>query len=237
MSTSMKKTTGLSMALLLIVALLALAAADRASQAQPATAPAPSTRPMTQPGIGPMPGPMMGKCPMCPRMMQSAEQLSKLLDEAHMAAMKAGASEAAAKIAQAQDVVAKQQQDMRLMKEHMEKMHGMKPATMPAGEGAVVCPMCGMPIGEAGPAKTLGEGHSMHQQNMGQAKPAGGLTTTVVNARCPIMGTDLDRGKVAIELTRKYKGQTVGFCCPACPPAWDKLSDQDKDKKLQAAMP
>jgi hypothetical protein len=58
----------------------------------------------------------------------------------------------------------------------------------------------------------------------------------VVNARCPITGKAFDPAKVPSELTRMYKGQKVGFCCPMCPPAWDKLSDAEKDKKLQDAM-
>jgi predicted metal-binding membrane protein len=58
----------------------------------------------------------------------------------------------------------------------------------------------------------------------------------VVNARCPIMGTKLDVEKVPAELTRMHKGQKVGFCCEGCPVAWDKLTDAEKDKKLQEAM-
>jgi len=28
----------------------------------------------------------------------------------------------------------------------------------------------------------------------------------------------------------------VGFCSPNCPPAWDKLSDAEKQAKLDAVM-
>ena len=62
-------------------------------------------------------------------------------------------------------------------------------------------------------------------------------TAKAVNAKCPIMGNAIDSAKVPQELTRVYKGQTVGFCCAMCPPAWDKLTDAEKDAKLQAAMP
>lgn len=55
-----------------------------------------------------------------------------------------------------------------------------------------------------------------------------------VNARCPIMGSAIDPAHVPDSLTREYKGQKVAFCCAMCPPAWDKLSDADKDKKLEA---
>ena len=58
----------------------------------------------------------------------------------------------------------------------------------------------------------------------------------VVNAKCPIMGTAIDPAKVPADLAREYKGQKVGFCCSMCPPAWDKLTDAEKDAKLKAAM-
>ena len=58
----------------------------------------------------------------------------------------------------------------------------------------------------------------------------------VVNARCPIMGNAIDPDKVPASLTREFKGQRVGFCCPDCPAAWDKLSDAEKQAKLQAVL-
>ena len=56
------------------------------------------------------------------------------------------------------------------------------------------------------------------------------------NVRCPIMNTPLDVAKVPASLTRSYKGKNVAFCCAACPTAWDKLSDTDKDAKLAKVM-
>ena len=58
----------------------------------------------------------------------------------------------------------------------------------------------------------------------------------VVNATCPIMNSDIDSNNVPAELTRTFKGQTVGFCCAGCPAAWDKLTDENKQAKLDAAM-
>ena len=55
------------------------------------------------------------------------------------------------------------------------------------------------------------------------------------NVRCPIMGTAMTLASVPENLTRQYKGQKVAFCCAACPPAWDKLSDEQKAAKLAAA--
>jgi cobalamin-dependent methionine synthase I len=48
------------------------------------------------------------------------------------------------------------------------------------------------------------------------------------------MGGRIDPAKVPDSLTRQYKGQRVAFCCAACPAAWDKLTDAQKDAKLKA---
>jgi len=58
----------------------------------------------------------------------------------------------------------------------------------------------------------------------------------VVNIRCPIKGLKIDPNNVPDVLTREYKGQKIGFCCAGCPAAWDKLSNDEKDKKLADAM-
>jgi hypothetical protein len=55
-----------------------------------------------------------------------------------------------------------------------------------------------------------------------------------LNTKCPIMGTPIDPEKVPPALVRSYKEGKVAFCCAGCPVAWDRLSDHDKDAKLQA---
>jgi hypothetical protein len=79
----------------------------------------------------------------------------------------------------------------------------------------------------------LKEAQESMKKMMAIASPA---TVAVVNARCPITGEKIDSAKVAADLVATYKGQKIGFCCGMCPPAWDKLSDADKDKKLAEAM-
>jgi hypothetical protein len=54
------------------------------------------------------------------------------------------------------------------------------------------------------------------------------------NDRCPISGLPIVPAKVTDNLVREYKGQRVAFCCGSCPPKWDKLTDAEKDAKLQA---
>lgn len=55
-----------------------------------------------------------------------------------------------------------------------------------------------------------------------------------VNDRCPITGDKIDMMNAPAELTTTiYKGMKVGFCCPKCPPEWDRLSDAEKDAKLE----
>ncbi|MHB0946880.1 MAG: COG1470 family protein [Sedimentisphaerales bacterium] len=57
------------------------------------------------------------------------------------------------------------------------------------------------------------------------------------NVKCPIEGKSIDRMGCSNELTRTHKGMKVGFCCAACPSAWDNLTDGQKDDKLKDAMP
>ena len=74
-------------------------------------------------------------------------------------------------------------------------------------------------------------------------KPAGSSaggeaakTVACVNGTCPMMGNKIDPAKVPVSLTRVFYGQKVGFCCGDCPPAWDKLTDEQKAAKLAPAM-
>lgn len=62
--------------------------------------------------------------------------------------------------------------------------------------------------------------------------PSGLAAEGVVNDRCPIMGGKIDPAKVPAALTREFNGHKVGFCCGGCPAAWDKLSDTEKQAKL-----
>jgi len=56
-----------------------------------------------------------------------------------------------------------------------------------------------------------------------------------VNARCPIMGGSVP-AKLPENQCAMYKGQKIGFCCPACKPAWEKLPKAEKAAKLKAAL-
>ncbi len=58
-----------------------------------------------------------------------------------------------------------------------------------------------------------------------------------VNARCPISGKAIDRMNIPEDQSRMYKGMKIGFCCTNCPGVWDKLSDAEKDAKLEKVMP
>lgn len=79
---------------------------------------------------------------------------------------------------------------------------------------------------KAGQCDKAHKGHKGHMHK--------GEQSAAVNTTCPIMGGKVDPKNVPSNLTRQYNGQTVGFCCAACPPAWDKLSDEQKAQKLQA---
>ena len=59
----------------------------------------------------------------------------------------------------------------------------------------------------------------------------------IFNYHCPISGKQLDMMNIPGNLTTMYKGKKVGFCCQACQPVWDKMSDTEKNKKLEDATP
>ncbi|NIA20398.1 MAG: hypothetical protein GWP05_00155 [Anaerolineaceae bacterium] len=62
------------------------------------------------------------------------------------------------------------------------------------------------------------------------------MSQRLVNAFCPIMGDKLDLNKVTAKRTRMFEGKRVGFCCNNCPAAWDKLSAEEKAKKLAPSL-
>lgn len=55
--------------------------------------------------------------------------------------------------------------------------------------------------------------------------------------RCPMTGKKIGLMSTPEDQTRLYKGRKIGFCSPACPPAWEKLTDAEKDAKLEKVMP
>jgi len=64
------------------------------------------------------------------------------------------------------------------------------------------------------------------------ADPAAATDTavTLVNTACPIQG-----GKANQKVTVEWNGNTVGFCCADCIPAWNELSDEEKTAQLASA--
>jgi len=73
------------------------------------------------------------------------------------------------------------------------------------------------------------------QRTNAQAVPRGEKPQAFANVTCPIMGSPIDPKNVVPELVRLHKGKKVAFCCGGCPVAWDKLSEAQKDAKLQTA--
>lgn len=57
-----------------------------------------------------------------------------------------------------------------------------------------------------------------------------------VNDACPISGQKIGMMDTPEKLTTIFKGKKVGFCCPNCPPAWDKLTDTEKEEKLAKVL-
>lgn len=78
-------------------------------------------------------------------------------------------------------------------------------------------------------AKTLLKEMQIAQKKCMDKMPA-------VNDCCPVSGKKIDMMNTPENLTTLYKGKKVGFCCPACPPEWEKLTDAEKDVKLEKVM-
>lgn len=55
--------------------------------------------------------------------------------------------------------------------------------------------------------------------------------------RCPMTGKKIDLMGTPENQTRLHKGKKIGFCTPACTLLWDKLTDQEKNQKLETMMP
>jgi hypothetical protein len=64
-----------------------------------------------------------------------------------------------------------------------------------------------------------------------------GKVVPVVNEKCPMSGMKLDREKVPADLRVDFKGKPVGFCSKPCVEAWNKLTDEEKQAKLDKVMP
>ena len=153
-----------------------------------------------------------GKCPICKMNeggMKAMAEVKQLLAEAKKAADAGDARKASAKIAEAQALMEEQHKKMhKHMKQMMQGEDGEKMREHMKG---MKCPMCGKMMGE--------------QEDAG-----------VVNKRCPIMGTKIDPAEVPEKLTREFKDKKVGFCCPGCPAKWDRLSEEEKEKKIEEAQ-
>lgn len=73
-----------------------------------------------------------------------------------------------------------------------------------------------------------------HQEGGADDRTPAGVK--IINTICPIMNVKIDPAHVRPELMRMYKGQVVGFCCPTCVVTWDRLSDAERQAKLDKAM-
>jgi hypothetical protein len=63
------------------------------------------------------------------------------------------------------------------------------------------------------------------------------IEPSIVNDRCPIMGSRINPTAVPAHLTRMHEGRKVAFCCAGCPEAWDQLDDAQKAAKLTSVTP
>ena len=92
--------------------------------------------------------------------------------------------------------------------------------------------MIALAAAAASVALTLSAGGCRKESGRPPAAATAQGAAVFVNGTCPIMGTPIDPANVTPDLVREYKGQKVAFCCAMCPPQWDKLTDAEKDAKL-----
>lgn len=57
---------------------------------------------------------------------------------------------------------------------------------------------------------------------------------SVSNEYCPITGNRIDPRNVSASLTREFRGQRLGFCVAASPDLWDKLSEAERETRLES---
>jgi len=191
--------------------------------------------------------------------LQTLAQLKAQLEEAKDAAEAEGGKTAVAKIDEALKLIEerhitihqemdqmheKMKERMKNMRQMMDQMQQMQENS---GQSEETKPM----QGKMGQMRDMMQ--KMHQQMRqegmmgrtaqgmkcpmcGKSMVAVEKTPKIVNSCCPIEGTKLESDKVSAEMTCEFKGQKVGFCCLGCLTAWDKLTDEEKEAKLQEAM-
>lgn len=97
------------------------------------------------------------------------------------------------------------------------------PTTMCGGKTvAFCCPDCIAPFNK------LSDADKKAKLDAAMAKQA----TLVCNGKCPMSGKPVSKAATM----RAFDGKVVGFCCGGCPAKWDKMTDDQKKAKLDAAM-
>ena len=92
-------------------------------------------------------------------------------------------------------------------------------------------------MGNAAEAKMKIEKANMLLKDMHIAQKKCMEKMPAANDRCPITGKKINRMDAPENPTALYKGKKIGFCSLTCLPLWDRLTDQEKDQKLEKVMP
>jgi hypothetical protein len=112
---------------------------------------------------------------------------------------------------------------------------GVSALALSCGESCCSSTMGGMHPHGAATEATAGQSEAGHSHAVGATAAASDSAASAgfANTKCPIMGSAINPSKVTEGLTRVYKGRKIAFCCGMCPGQWDKLTDAQKDAKLQ----
>lgn len=124
-----------------------------------------------------------------------------------------------------------------------EDHHGDDANAAPVGPFNETCPISGKPVmtGAGAPARTIDgvavafadAGAAARWDALDRVDRLSALTKVAdfgpVNDMCPIGEEKIDPELLAPETMMRYKGRTLAFCCPSCPAAFRKWSEEKKD--------
>ena len=109
------------------------------------------------------------------------------------------------------------------------------PAAAPAPKTQTTCPVTGRPIDPKTSPHVDWQGQRIYFADAAAADAfrrdpekvfatiaAEGVTLQNIQTVCPVSGEKLVGGDMGEPVSLVYKGRTVRFCCPMCPPQFEK---------------
>ncbi|MDD5565250.1 MAG: hypothetical protein PHQ91_16160 [Thermoanaerobaculaceae bacterium] len=109
------------------------------------------------------------------------------------------------------------------------------PAAAPPPKPQTTCPVTGKPIDPKTSPHVDWQGQRIYfadaaaagtfredPEKVFAAIAAEGVTLQNIQTVCPVSGEKLEGGEMGEPVSLVYKGRTIRFCCPMCPPQFEK---------------